>query len=229
MVPDALSHGTCRLRGTVAHRTPPRGLGLPTERRLAALLNADVVGYSRLMSTDEAGTLQTLKSYEARVIDPTITRNKGRIVKRMGDGYLAEFASVVDAVECAIEWQRHQVAEGEQRLTFRIGVHVGDVIVVGADIYGDGVNISARLEALAEPGCIVLSEDAYRQVRDRVAAQFHDLGEHKVKNIPRALQSLGVARRDACAKPTAECQLAAGRSSFNRNSTVSESYGRSGQ
>ena len=188
MVPDALSHGTCRLRGTVAHRTPPRGLGLPTERRLAALLNADVVGYSRLMSTDEAGTLQTLKSYEARVIDPTITRNKGRIVKRMGDGYLAEFASVVDAVECAIEWQRHQVAEGEQRLTFRIGVHVGDVIVVGADIYGDGVNISARLEALAEPGCIVLSEDAYRQVRDRVAAQFHDLGEHKVKNIPRALR-----------------------------------------
>jgi adenylate cyclase len=158
------------------------------ERRLAALLNADVVGYSRLMSTDEAGTLQTLKSYEARVIDPTITRNKGRIVKRMGDGYLAEFASVVDAVECAIEWQRHQVAEGEQRLTFRIGVHVGDVIVVGADIYGDGVNISARLETLAEPGCIVLSEDAYRQVRDRVAAQFHDLGEHKVKNIPRALR-----------------------------------------
>jgi adenylate cyclase len=84
---------------------------LPTERRLAALLNADVVGYSRLMSSDETGTLQTLKSYEARVIDPTITRNKGRIVKRMGDGYLAEFASVVDAVECAIEWQRHQVAE----------------------------------------------------------------------------------------------------------------------
>jgi adenylate cyclase len=161
---------------------------LPTERRLAALLNADVVGYSRLMSRDEARTLQTLKRYEARVIDPTITRHKGRIVKRMGDGYLAEFASVVDAVECAIEWQRHQAAEGEQPLTFRMGVHLGDVIVEGADIYGDGVNISARLEALAEPGCIVLSEDAYRQVRDRVAAQFRDLGEHKVKNIPRTLR-----------------------------------------
>jgi adenylate cyclase len=151
-------------------------------------LNADVVGYSRLMSRDEARTLQTLKRYEARVIDPTITRHKGRIVKRMGDGYLAEFASVVDAVECAIEWQRHQAAEGEQPLTFRMGVHLGDVIVEGADIYGDGVNISARLEALAEPGCIVLSEDAYRQVRDRVAAQFRDLGEHKVKNIPRTLR-----------------------------------------
>lgn len=161
---------------------------MPTGRRLAALLNADVVGYSRLMSRDEAGTLQTLKSYEARVIDPTITLHKGRIVKRMGDGYLAEFASVVDAVECAIEWQRHKAAEGEQPLTFRMGVHLGDVIVEGADLYGDGVNISARLEALAEPGCIVLSEDAYRQVRDRVAAQFHDLGEHKVKNIPRALR-----------------------------------------
>jgi adenylate cyclase len=161
---------------------------LPTERRLAALLNADVVGYSRLMSRDEAGTLQTLKKYEARVIDPTITRHKGRIVKRMGDGYLAEFASVVDAVECAIEWQRHQAAEGEQPLTFRMGVHLGDVIVEGADIYGDGVNISARLEALAEPGCIVLSEDAYRQVRDRVAAQFCDLGEYKVKNMPRTLR-----------------------------------------
>jgi adenylate cyclase len=135
---------------------------LATERRLAALLNADVVGYSRLMSRDEAGTLQTLKRYEARVVDPTIAQHKGRIVKRMGDGYLAEFASVVDAVECAIEWQRHQAAEGEQRLTFRMGVHLGDVIVEGADIYGDGVNISARLEALAEPGCIVLSEDVNR-------------------------------------------------------------------
>ena len=158
------------------------------ERRLAALLNADVVGYSRLMSRDEARTLQTLKRYEARVIDPTITRHKGRIVKRMGDGYLAEFAGVVDAVECAIEWQRHQAAEGEQPLTFRMGVHLGDVIVEEADIYGDGVNISARLEALAEPGCIVLSEDAYRQVRDRVAAQFRDLGEYKVKNMPRTLR-----------------------------------------
>jgi adenylate cyclase len=158
------------------------------ERRLAALLNADVVGYSRLMSKDEAGTLRALKAYESRIIDPTITEHKGRIVKRMGDGYLAEFASVVDAVECALAWQQHPTAEDEQPLKFRMGVHLGDIIVEAEDIYGEGVNIAARLEALAQPGCIMLSDDAYRQVRDRVAVDFHDLGEHQVKNIPRPLK-----------------------------------------
>jgi adenylate cyclase len=158
------------------------------ERRLAAILTADVVGYSRLMSKDEAGTLSTLKSHEAQIVEPTVAKHRGRIVKRMGDGYLAEFASVVDAVECALAWQGQLSAKGEQPLRFRIGVHLGDVIVEGEDIYGDGVNIAARLEALAEPGCIALSDDAFRQVRDRIKAEFHDLGEHEVKNIPRPLR-----------------------------------------
>ncbi|MGH6922130.1 MAG: adenylate/guanylate cyclase domain-containing protein [Propylenella sp.] len=158
------------------------------ERRLAALLNADVVGYSRLMSKDEAGTLRTLMAYEARVIEPTVATHRGRIVKRMGDGYLAEFGSIVDAVECALSWQQQPTAADELPLRFRIGVHLGDIIVEGDDIYGDGVNIAARIEALAQPGCIMLSDDAFRQVRDRVEAEFHDLGEHEVKNIPRPLR-----------------------------------------
>src|SRR5262245_66666548 len=111
-------------------------------RRLAAVLNADVVGYSRLMSADEAGTLQLLKAYETGVIEPTVTKHKGRIVKRMGDGYLAEFASVVDAVECALGWQI-QAADGDRQLKFRIGVHLGDIMPEGEDIYGEGVNIAA--------------------------------------------------------------------------------------
>jgi adenylate cyclase len=158
------------------------------ERRLAAVLNADVVGYSRLMSTDEAGTLKLLKVYETTVIEPTVAKHKGRIVKRMGDGYLAEFASVVDAVECALAWQGRTTPEGDRPLRFRIGVHLGDIIAEGEDIYGEGVNIAARLEALSQPGCITLSDDAFRQVRDRVSAEFHDLGEQEIKNIPRPLR-----------------------------------------
>ncbi|HET8972373.1 MAG TPA: adenylate/guanylate cyclase domain-containing protein [Pseudolabrys sp.] len=120
-------------------------------RRLAAVLNADVVGYSRLMSADEAGTLQLLKTHEIGVIEPTVAKHNGRIVKRMGDGYLAEFASVVDAVECALGWQAQTAVS--DRLKFRIGVHLGDIITEGEDIYGEGVNIAARLEALSQPGC----------------------------------------------------------------------------
>lgn len=158
------------------------------QRRLAAVLNADLVGYSRLMSKDEAGTLITLKAYEIGVIDPTVAKHGGRIVKRMGDGYLAEFASVVDAVECALSWQCQPPMEGDRPLKFRIGVHLGDIIAEGEDIYGDGVNIASRLEALSQPGCITISDDAFRQVRDRVKAEFHDLGEHEIKNIPRPLR-----------------------------------------
>jgi adenylate cyclase len=158
------------------------------ERRLAAVLNADVVGYSRLMGADEAGTLKLLKACEAEVIEPTVARHNGRIVKRMGDGYLAEFVSVVDAVECALAWQGREAAGGERQLRFRMGVHLGDIIAEGEDIYGDGVNIAARLEALAQPGCIAISDDAFRQVRDRVSAEFHDLGEYEVKNIARPLR-----------------------------------------
>src|SRR5688572_20704007 len=123
------------------------------ERRLAAVLHADVVGYSRLMGADEAGTLKALKAYELGVIDPAVGKHRGRIVKRMGDGYLTEFASVVDAVECALAWQRQAPAEGDRQLRFRMGVHLGDIIAEGEDIYGEGVNIAARLEALSEPGC----------------------------------------------------------------------------
>jgi adenylate cyclase len=158
------------------------------ERRLAAVLNADVVAYSRLMSTDEAGTLKLLKVYETGIIEPTVAKHKGRIVKRMGDGYLAEFASVVDAVECALAWQGQPTPEGDRQLRFRMGVHLGDIIAEGEDIYGEGVNIAARLEALSQPGCITLSDDAFRQVRDRVSAEFHDLGEQEIKNIPRPLR-----------------------------------------
>jgi adenylate cyclase len=158
------------------------------ERRLAAVLIADMVGYSRLMSRDEAGTLSTLKAYENSIIDPMVAKHRGRIVKRMGDGYLVEFNSVVDAVECALAWQEQMPTEGNRQLKFRIGVHLGDIIAEGEDIYGEGVNIAARLEGLSEPGCIALSEDAFRQVRDRVKAEFHDLGEHEVKNIPHPLR-----------------------------------------
>ncbi len=158
------------------------------ERRLAAVLNADVVGYSRLMGADEAGTLRSLKTYETEIIEPTVAKHKGRIVKRMGDGYLAEFASVVDAVECALAWQAQEAAGGDRQLRFRMGVHLGDIIFEGEDIYGDGVNITARLEALAQPGCIAISDDAFRQVRDRIDAEFHDLGECEAKNIARPLR-----------------------------------------
>jgi adenylate cyclase len=154
------------------------------KRRLAAILAADVVGYSRLMSKDEAGTLAALKACEAEVIEPTVAKHNGRIFKRMGDGYLAEFASAVDLVECAISWQ-HQALEREgQPLAFRIGASVGEVLDEGGDLYGDDVNIAARMEALAQPACIALSESAYKQVCNRLDVAFDDLGEQDIKNIP---------------------------------------------
>lgn len=153
------------------------------ERRLAAILAADVVGYSRLMSKDEMGTLAALKACEAEMIEPTVGKHNGRIFKRMGDGYLVEFASTVDGVECALAW--HQLVEKQkQPLMFRIGINLGEVIAEADDVYGDGVNIAARLEALAQPGCITLSDDTFRQVKDRLNVKFHDLGKHEVKNIP---------------------------------------------
>ena len=140
------------------------------ERRLAAILVADVVGYSRLMGADEAGTLAALKSARAEVVDPAIDACRGRIVKLMGDGALVEFASVTGAVECAVAIQRGMVAHHadqpeERRIVFRIGVNLGDVIIEGDDIYGDGVNLAARLQALAEPGGICVTGDVYRHVK----------------------------------------------------------------
>jgi adenylate cyclase len=169
---------------------------LPTgrvERRLAAILAADVAGYSRLMGADEEGTLAALKTLRRELADPKIKEHRGRIVKTTGDGLLLEFASVVDAVRCAVEVQREMAERNadvppERRIEFRMGINVGDVIRDGRDIYGDGVNIAARLEALAEPGGICVSRVVRDQVRDKLAFSFQDLGDQQVKNIARPVR-----------------------------------------
>ena len=165
------------------------------ERRLAAIFVADMVGYSRLMSKDEAETLAHLKAHREELIDPKIAEHHGRIVKLMGDGTLVEFASVVDAVECAAAIQRGMAVRNEhepedRRVEYRIGVHLGDVIVEGDDIYGDGVNIAARLEGLAEPGGICISQQAFDQVESKLELDYRDIGSKKVKNIAKPLGNL---------------------------------------
>ena len=162
----------------------------PTTRRLAAILASDVVGYSRLMAEDEAGTLAALKRHREAVIDPTVAANNGRIVKLIGDGALVEFGSVVDAVRCALSVQEAIATEdqGARKITLRIGVNLGDVIIDGDDIYGDGVNVAARLEPLAEPGGICVSSIVNESVGRRVDAVFEDGGEVQVKNIDRPLR-----------------------------------------
>ena len=159
-------------------------------RRLSAILLADVVGYSRLMGEDEAGTLAQVKAHRKELIDPKIAEHNGRIVKLMGDGTLVEFPSVVDAVECATEIQRSMrkrnadVPEG-RRIEFRIGINLGDIIIDGDDIYGDGVNVAARLQELAEPGAVCVSDKVYDEVQGKTDLAFENLGEHRVKNIVR--------------------------------------------
>jgi adenylate cyclase len=159
-----------------------------TQRRLAAILAADVAGYSRLIGVDEEGTLARLRGLRRDLIDPKINEHRGRIVKTTGDGLLAEFASVVDALRCAVEVQ-HGMAEGnagvpaEQRIALRIGINVGDIVVEGGDLYGDGVNVAARLEGLAEPGGICVSARVQEDVRGKVDTIFEDLGEQQLKNI----------------------------------------------
>ena len=162
------------------------------ERRLAAILAADVVGYARLMGEDEAGTLERLKSLRKELVQPKISERKGRIVKLMGDGLLAEFPSVVEAVHCAVEIQQGMAGReadppGDGRIRLRIGVNLGDVIVEGADIYGDGVNVAARREALAEPGGVFVSDVVRQSVGSKLGLDLEDLGEHQVKNIARAV------------------------------------------
>jgi len=177
------------------------------QRRLAAILSADVVGYSRLMGLDEAGTLSRLNALRRELIDPAIAAHSGRIVKLMGDGALVEFASAVDAaVTCAIEIQRelreHDAGGSEtDPIRFRIGINVGDIIIEGDDILGDGVNIAARIESIAEPGGISISEDAWRQVQGKVAGNFVDAGEQSLKNIARPLR---VYRLDLAQKVASE-------------------------
>src|SRR3984893_13849944 len=163
------------------------------QRRLAAILAADVAGYSRLMGADEEGTLAALKELRRELADPKIKEHRGRIVKTTGDGLLVEFASVVDAMRCAVEVQ-HEMAERnagvpeERRIQFRIGINLGDIIKDGRDIYGDGVNVAARLEALAEPGGICVNRVVRDQVRDKLDFAFEDAGEQRVKNIARPLR-----------------------------------------
>src|SRR6266581_224467 len=183
------------------------------QRKLTAILAADVVGFSRLTGADEDRTLARLRALRSDLIDPTIAVHNGRVVKRTGDGALVEFRSVVDAVRCAIEIQNSMLERNagvppDRRIEFRIGIHLGDVVEESdGDLMGDGVNIAARLEGIAKPGAICLSEDAYRQVKARLDLLATDLGETKLKNIvdPIRVYSLqvGVA---AEAKPAAQSE-----------------------
>ncbi len=160
-----------------------------TNRRLAAVLAADVVGYSRLMGADEAGTLKALRHHREAVFDPAVAQHRGRVVKLIGDGTLVEFGSVVDAVKCALAIQRAvKAAPDEHAIVLRIGVNLGDIIIEGDDIYGDGVNIAARLEPLAEPGGVCVSSIVNESVGNRIDVQFRDGGEVQVKNIVRPIR-----------------------------------------
>ncbi len=187
------------------------------ERRLAAILFADVVGYSRLIRADEEGTIATLKALRQELINPTIFEHHGRIVKLMGDGMLVEFPSAVDAVRAAVESQkavakRNSGLPGDKHIEFRVGINLGDVVIDGDDIHGDGVNVAARLEGLAEPGGICLSGKVYEEVRDRTDYGFEDSGEQKVKNIDRPVRvwrwpSIGAVTAGVAATSEAPLQL----------------------
>jgi TolB-like protein/class 3 adenylate cyclase/Tfp pilus assembly protein PilF len=184
------------------------------ERRLAAVLAADVAGYSRLMGGDEEGTLAELKTIRKNLVDPAIAEHRGRIVKTTGDGMLVEFASAVDAARCAVVVQ-HSVAQHnngtpqQKRIEFRIGIHVGDIIIDDNDIFGDGVNIAARLEGIAEPGGVCISDDAQRQIRGKVDIAFDDMGPQTLKNIAEPMRAWRLRTDQALAstaqpKPPAE-------------------------
>ena len=182
-------------------------------RRLAAILAADVAGYSRLMGADEEGTHERLKAHLVELVDPKIQEHRGRTVKNTGDGLLAEFASVVDAVRCAAEVQhgmidREPEVPDERRIRFRIGINLGDVIVEEHDIFGDGVNVAARLEALAEPGGICISRVVRDQIRDKLPYPFEDLGEQRVKNIARPVRAYALRPQAVAELPVSSAPLA---------------------
>ena len=167
-------------------------------RRLAAILAADVAGYSRLIGADEGGTLQGLKAIRAELIDPTIAAHNGRLVKTTGDGLLVEFGSVVDALRCATEVQagmveRNATTPADRRIEFRIGINVGDIAVEGGDIFGDGVNVAARLEALSEHGGICVSERVQEDAAGKLDLLFEDMGEQALKNIARPVRASRIA------------------------------------
>ena len=193
------------------------------ERRLTAILAADVAGYSRLMGADEEGTLAALKTLRREVADPKIKEHRGRIVNTTGDGLLSEFASVVDAVRCAVEVQREMAARNtgvqpERRIDFRIGINLGDIILDENDIFGDGVNIAARLEALAEPGGICVSRVVRDQVRDKLAISFEDMGEQQVKNITRAVRAYRALLAERTDRPSTLSETAAAWTLYDRPS-----------
>jgi adenylate cyclase len=176
------------------------------ERRLAAILSADMVGFSRLTGQDEEGTLARLQALRRDLIDPAIEEHRGRIVKTTGDGLLVEFASVVDAVRCALKVQRELAVQNtavrvERRIEFRVGINLGDVVVEGEDLLGEGVNIAARLERMAEPGAICVSEDAYRQIKGKVEVAVQDLGEQSLKNIREPLRVYAIRLPPATPSP----------------------------
>ena len=182
-------------------------------RRLAAILAADVVGYSRLMGRDESGTLARLKAHRTERLEPVLARHGGRLVKLTGDGALVEFPSAVDALSAAIEFQQAMAEANRDQpedtaIVFRIGLHLGDLIVDGDDLYGDGVNVAARLEAEAPPGGIVVSGDVYNAVVGRSKATFDDLGELSLKNIERPVRGFRVRWEADRSAASAHCAVA---------------------
>jgi adenylate cyclase len=179
------------------------------ERRLTAIFAGDIAGYSRLMGADEEGTLARINELRRGFLDSKIAEHRGRVVKRTGDGILIEFASAVDATRCALEIQcgmseRNGPLPPDKRMELRIGIHVGDVLIEDGDIFGDGVNIAARLEGIAQPGGICISDDAYRQVRDKLDVAFEDGGEQALKNIARPVKVywVRVDKKPESAAPT---------------------------
>src|SRR3954463_2357853 len=198
-------------RGNRVARDP--GMQAPVvERRLAAILAADMVGYSRLMEADETGTLARLRTHRLELIDPAIAKNKGRIIKTTGDGLLVEFQSVTGAVQCAVEVQermarRNADVDPARWIQFRIGINLGDVIVDGQDILGDGVNVAARLETMAESGGICVSAAVRDQIGTRLDCGFTDLGEQAVKNIARPIRAYAIAL-GSCAAAIASSPVA---------------------
>ena len=185
------------------------------ERRLAAILAADVAGYSRLMGADEEGTLARLKAHRRELIDPKITEHRGRIVKTTGDGMLVQFGSIVDGLRCATEVQgamteRNAVIPADGRIEFRFGIHQGDIVVEGEDIFGDAVNVAARLESLAQPGGICVSARVRGGAAGKLELTFEDMGEQQLKNIGRPLRVYRVHTDWVAARPTDALQPSVG-------------------
>ena len=170
---------------------------MPANRRLAAVLAADMAGYSRLIGVDEQGTLDRLRAIRSEIVDPSVATQNGRIVKTTGDGFLAEFGSTVDALRCASHIQgqmggRNEAVAPDARLEFRVGIHQGDIVVEDGDLFGDGVNIAARLEALAEPGGICVSARVQEDAIGKLDLAFRDMGEQQLKNIARAVRAYAI-------------------------------------